>query len=89
MIFRAVAILAVCIRGARAGGVWIVGKYRNYASGYSIEVPRGFKGLSGDENGPHRGISIFLPSGGRIDTSGEPNSLEFENPAEGVRRDLG
>lgn len=40
--------------------------------------------MAGDESGPERGVSILLPSGGKIVVFGEPNSLEWKNPEQGV-----
>lgn len=66
----------------------IEGTYRNPAEGYSIKIPTGLKGLFGDEDGPQRGVRISLPSGGEIVVFGEPNSLEYKNPEEGIRAEL-
>lgn len=65
------------------------GKYRNPALGFSIIVPPGLTGSTGDQAGPERGISISLHSGGRILVYGEPNSLEWKSPEEGLRRSFG
>lgn len=67
---------------------WVTGKYRNPALGYSVVLPYGLKGLAGDEAGPERGVRVWLPSGGVISVWGEPNSLEWRSPAEGVRHEL-
>jgi hypothetical protein len=66
----------------------IDGKYRNPALGYSIQIPRGLKGVTGDQDGPERGVRISLPSGGEVVVFGEPNSLEYTNPEDGVRAEL-
>jgi hypothetical protein len=63
----------------------IEGTYRNPALGYSIRIPRGLKASASDEAGPERGVRITLPSGGEIVVFGEPNSLEWKNPEEGVK----
>jgi hypothetical protein len=84
----AIALLAACIGAARAEPRWIEGAYRNPALGYSIEVPRGLKGMTGDQDGPERGLRISLPSGGEIVVFGVPNTLEWKSPAEGVRSAL-
>ncbi len=68
---------------------WVTGTYRNPALGYSISVPRGLKGITGDQAGPERGVKIALPSGGQISVWGEPNSLEWKTPEEGIRWELG
>ena len=84
----AMALLAACTSVAQANPRWVVGTYRNLAEGYSIKIPRGLKGRAGDEDGPERGPRISLPSGGNIVVFGEPNSLEYKNPTEGVRAEL-
>ena len=66
----------------------IEGTYRNPALGYSIRIPEGLKGNTGDQAGPERGVRIPLPSGGQIVVFGEPNSLEWKNPQEGIRWEL-
>ena len=81
----AVALLAVGSSMARADPRRIEGTYRNPALGYAIEVPRGLKGMTGDQAGPERGLRISLSSGGKILVFGEPNSLEWKTPEEGVR----
>lgn len=63
----------------------IEGTYRNPALGYSVLIPHGLIGIAGDEAGPERGVQISLPSGGKIIVFGEPNSLEWKSPEEGVK----
>jgi len=63
----------------------VEGTYRNPALGYSIKIPNGMKGVTGDQDGPERGVRISLASGGEIVVFGEPNSLEWKSPEEGVR----
>ena len=63
----------------------VKGLYRNPAEGYALRIPKGLKGIAGDQAAPERGVSIILPSGGEILSIGEPNSLEFKTPEEGVR----
>ena len=77
-----------CTGGAWADARWIKGTYRNPALGYSIRIPHGLRGMAGDEAGPERGVRILLPSGGKIVVFGEPNSLEWKSPEEGVRAEL-
>jgi hypothetical protein len=81
----AVALLAVCGSIASADLRWVEGTYRNPALGYAITVPRGLKGMTGDQAGPERGLRISLPSGGEIVVFGEPNSFEWKTSEEGVR----
>jgi hypothetical protein len=77
-----------CTGVAWADARWIKGTYRNPALGYSIRIPRGLRGMAGDEAGPERGVRISLPSGGKIVVFGEPNSLEWKSPEEGVKAEL-
>ena len=63
----------------------ISGTYRNPALGYSMRIPRGLSGIAGVESGPERGVRISLPSGGMISVYGEPNSLEWKRPSDGVQ----
>ena len=70
---------------ARPGSRWIEGTYRNPALGYSVMIPHGLKAVAGDEAGAERGIRISLVGGGEIVVFGEPNSLEWKSPEEGVR----
>jgi hypothetical protein len=77
--------LAVLTSLARPESRWIEGTYRNPALGYSVKIPLGLKAIVGDESGPERGVRIPLPSGGEIVVFGEPNSLEWKSPEEGVR----
>jgi hypothetical protein len=67
----------------------IEGTYRNPALGYSIKIPRGLKGVTGDQDGPERGVRIPLASGGEIVVFGEPNSLEWKSPEEGMGEWIG
>jgi hypothetical protein len=61
------------------------GTYRNPALGCSIRIPRGLKGVTGDQAGPERGVKISLPSGASIWVFGELNSQEWATPEEGIR----
>ena len=63
------------------------GVYRNPAEGYSIKIPRGLSGDTGAGQ-PQRGVSISLPSGGVLSEWGEPNSLEWRRPLDGVQSRL-
>jgi hypothetical protein len=79
---------ANCAHIVRAQIRSIEGTYRNPALGYSIQIPRGLKGATGDQDGPERGMRISLPSSLEIVVFGEPNSLEFKSPEDGVRKEL-
>jgi hypothetical protein len=64
----------------------VKGEYRNPALGYSIRIPRGLVATTGvSGTGVQRGVDISLQSGGAISVWGEPNSLEWKNPSEGVQ----
>jgi hypothetical protein len=76
--------LAACSRVALADARWVEGIYRNPALGYSIAIPPGLRGMAGDQAGPERGVRISLPSGGTIVVYGEPNSLHWKSPKEGL-----
>jgi hypothetical protein len=64
-----------------------IGVYRNFAEGYSIKIPRGLRGDAGP-GVTQRGVSISLPSGGVLSVWGEPNSLEWRGPSDGVQSRL-
>jgi hypothetical protein len=87
MTFALLAQLA-CAGIARPDARWIVGTYRNYALGYSIKIPHGLRGAADGQAGPERGVRILLASGGQIVVFGEPNSLEWKSPEEGIRTEL-
>src|SRR6476661_6942655 len=83
--------LALLIAGFIASGAeprWIEGTYRNFALGFAVKIPRGLRGLTGDQDGPERDVRVYLPSGGNIVVFGEPNSFLWETPSEGVRSAL-
>ena len=80
------ALLLFSVAGADPRTV--KGLYRNPALGYSVKVPQGLIGEAGDQSGPERGLEFSLPSGGTISVYGEPNSLEWKRPVEGVERVL-
>jgi hypothetical protein len=64
----------------------VKGEYRNPALGYSIRIPHGLSATAGvSGTGVQRGVQISLPAGGRIVVWGEPNSLEWKYPSEGVQ----
>ena len=75
----------VVLTSARPESRWIEGTYRNPALGYSVKIPLGLKAIAGGESGAERGVRILLPSGGEIVVFGEPNSLDWKSPEEGVR----
>src|SRR5262245_66384361 len=80
----AILCLTVCISLAHGDLRSTTGTYRNAALGYSIRVQAGLKGTTGDQAGPEWGLRISLPSGGMISVWGEPNSLEWKSPEQGV-----
>ena len=84
----ALSLFVACITAAQGNPRSVEGIYRNYALGFSIDIPPGLKGTAGDEAGPERGTTIKLSSGGKIIVFGEPNGLEWKNPEEGVKYEL-
>lgn len=79
--------LALCIvAGAQERS--ISGEYRNYAEGFAVRIPTGLRGVTGNQAGPERGVTIFLPAGGSVAVYGEPNSLEYKTAEEGIRDSL-
>ena len=66
----------------------ITDKYSNPALGYEVTVPEGLVGETGDQAGPERGFGISLSSGGTISVFGEPKSLEWRAPIDGIRHSL-
>jgi hypothetical protein len=82
------ALLSIYIGFAGAAPRWVDGTYQNPALGFSIRIPNGLIAFSGNQDGPERGVDIPLHSYGHIAVFGEPNSLEWSNPADGVRADL-
>jgi hypothetical protein len=81
-------IQLACVGLAQADARQIEGTYLNSALGYSIEIPRGLSGVARDQAGPERGLEILLPSGGKVVVFGEPNSLEWKGPEEGIRAEF-
>jgi hypothetical protein len=80
-----VLCLALSTGTIRAQEWQVSGTYRNPAEGYSIKIPRGLSGKTGVSGmGNQRGVDISLPSGGLITVWGEPNSLEWRSPSDGV-----
>ena len=64
-------------------GERIVGRYVNYAEGFSVGIPRNLIGRRVPVSGPERGVSIALSSdcAGVIRFDGDANSLEWASPA--------
>jgi hypothetical protein len=84
-----IIILVISCAGAAQTARRVTGDYSNPALGYEVTVPEGLVGTTGDQAGPERGITISLPSGGTITVYGEPNSLEWKAPIDGIRHSLG
>jgi hypothetical protein len=61
----------------------VVGRYVNYAEGFSVGIPRNLTGRRVPVSGPERGVSIMLSRdcAGVIRFDGEPNSLEWASTA--------
>jgi hypothetical protein len=84
-----IIILVLSCASAAQTARRITGDYSNPALGYEVTVPEGLVGIAGDQAGPERGFTISLPSGGTITIFGEPNSLEWRAPIDGIRHSLG
>ena len=83
-----VIILVVSCVSAAQTAKHITGDYSNPAMGYEVTVPEGLVGITGDQAGPERGLTVSLSSGGTISIFGEPNSFEWKAPIDGIRRSL-
>lgn len=83
-----IIILVISCASAAQTARRITGAYSNPALGYEVTVPEGLVGITGDQAGPERGFTISLPSGGSLTIFGEPNSLEWKTPMDGIRRAL-
>ena len=61
----------------------IVGRYVNYAEGFSVGIPRNLIGRHVPVSGPERGVSIVLSRdcAGVIRFDGDPNPLEWATTA--------
>lgn len=84
-----IIILVISCASAAQTARRITGDYSNPALGYEITVPEGLVGITGDQAGPERGFTISLPSGGTITIYGEPNTLEWKTPMDGIRHAFG
>jgi hypothetical protein len=84
-----ILILVVSCVSAAQTARRVTGDYSNPALGYEVTVPEGLVGITGDQAGPERGFTVSLPSGGTINVYGEPNSLEWKAPIDGIRHSLG
>ena len=83
------ACLTVLTEVGRADPRQVNGSYSNSALGFSISIPRGLTAIAGDQAGPERGVRILLPLGSTISVYGEPNSLGWKDPADGIESTLG
>src|SRR6266571_2628421 len=65
-------------------------RYFNYAEGFSVAIPVGFRGRAGQAAGPERGVAVPLSRGcaGVVNVSGEPNSAEWATPADAITWEL-
>jgi len=63
----------------------VKGRYRHPGEGFSVLVPENATGLLEGDPRVERGIRIALPSGGSVFVYGEPNSLEWPSPADGIQ----
>lgn len=62
-------------------------RYFNNAEGFSLAIPSGLRGRTGQDDGPERGVSIPLSPdcNGVVVVYGEPNSLEWSKPADSIK----
>jgi hypothetical protein len=62
-------------------------RYFNYAEGFSLAMPSGLRGRAGQAAGPERGVSIPLSHdcAGVVVVYGEPNSSEWQMPADAIK----
>lgn len=65
-------------------------RYVNYAEGFSIGIPSGLTGRTGQAAGPERGVSIPLSRDctGVVVVYGEPNSAEWESPSDAIKKEI-
>jgi hypothetical protein len=84
-----IVVLAVSCVSLAQTAKRVTGDYSNPALGYEVTVPEGLVGITGDQAGPERGFTVSLPSGGTIAIYGEPNSLGWKAPIDGIRHSLG
>jgi hypothetical protein len=84
----ALGLVAPDWRAAQCQGEQVAGRYTNFAEGFSVQVPNAYVGRRGVQSGPERGVSIALASNCEafIVLYGEPNSLEWKSPEEGLQR---
>jgi hypothetical protein len=77
-------------RQLQCQGRAIYKRYFNYAEGFSLAIPSSFKGRAGQAAGPERGVSIPLSHDctGVIVVYGEPNSAEYQMPADAVQQQV-
>jgi hypothetical protein len=86
MIRLAGGLLSVLLAIEQTAGPRVVkGTYSLPAKGFSVVVPPQATGLLKGDPAIERGIRMALPSGGNIVVFGEPNSLEYRTPADGIR----
>src|SRR5712692_6823838 len=60
------------------------GRYFNYASWYSVRIPRGLVGYDGRDQGRHNGFAVRIGKDSQsvVFVSGDPNSVEYNTPRE-------
>src|SRR5437773_6863386 len=76
---------------AQCDGTLVSGRYINYAEGFSITLPRNVTARRGQAAGPERGVGVALTADctAVVVVSGEPNSLEWAMPADGIYWTIG
>jgi hypothetical protein len=60
------------------------GRYFNYASWYSVRLPKGLVGYDGRDQSHHNGFAIGIGKSPQsvVFVSGDPNSVEYKSPRE-------
>ncbi len=88
LLVSALELAAPDWRAAQCQGEHVTGRYTNFAEGFSVQVPSGYVGRRGAQSGPERGLSIALTPNcdAFIVLFGEPNSLGWKAPQEGLER---
>jgi len=80
------AVALVLALGVAQTARTVQGRYQHPGQGFSVLVPERAQGLLEGDPVIERGVRIALPSGSSIFVYGEPNSLEWPSPADGIRR---
>ena len=84
LLIKAAAVLLALVATVTAQQRTIIGVYKNFAEGFAVRIPQALK--VSPETNPGRNVeSAFLCCWDTCNLYGEPNSLEWTHPEEGVR----